>query len=193
MAHLDATWRTRRVAWRQGPQGGSPRVDLLGGGGRRLHRAGLQPGCHPRVRRHRHQRATGPDHHDLAFIPMLFISYAYKEMNYADPDCGTTFTWGTRAFGPTTGWFGGWGIVVADILVMASLAQIAGQYVFLLFGADGIGVERRQRLGAPGRNHVDRGDDGDLLRRHRDLGEPAEGPARHRADDPACVLPSSHW
>jgi amino acid transporter len=75
----------------------------------------------------------------LAFIPMLFISYAYKEMNYADPDCGTTFTWGARAFGPKTGWFGGWGIVAADILVMASLAQIAGQYVFLLFGAGGIG------------------------------------------------------
>src|ERR1700729_3729151 len=76
----------------------------------------------------------------LAFIPMLFISYAYKELNNADPDCGTTFTWGARAFGPKTGWFGGWGIVAADILVMASLAQIAGQYVFLLFGANGIGA-----------------------------------------------------
>ena len=75
----------------------------------------------------------------LAFIPMLFISYAYKELNNADPDCGTTFTWATRAFGPKTGWFGGWGIVAADILVMASLAQIAGQYVFLLFGAKSIG------------------------------------------------------
>ena len=75
----------------------------------------------------------------LAFIPMLLISIAYKELNYADPDCGTTFTWGTRAFGPKTGWFGGWGIVAADILVMASLAQIAGQYVFLLFGANTIG------------------------------------------------------
>ena len=75
----------------------------------------------------------------LAFIPMLFISYAYKELNNADPDCGTTFTWATRAFGPKTGWFGGWGIVAADILVMASLAQIAGQYVFLLFGTSSIG------------------------------------------------------
>src|SRR5208282_108640 len=54
-------------------------------------------------------------------------------------DCGTTFTWATRAFGPTLGWAGGWAIVAADILVMASLAQVAGQYVFLLFGAKGIG------------------------------------------------------
>jgi amino acid transporter len=75
----------------------------------------------------------------LAFIPMLFCSIGYSEMNKADPDCGTTFTWATRAFGPKTGWAGGWGIVAADILVMASLAQVAGQYVFLLFGAKGIG------------------------------------------------------
>ena len=75
----------------------------------------------------------------VAFIPMLLCSIGYSEMNKADPDCGTTFTWATRAFGPKTGWAGGWAIVAADVLVMASLAQVAGQYVFLLFGADGIG------------------------------------------------------
>jgi amino acid transporter len=68
----------------------------------------------------------------LAFIPIFFCSIGYSEMNKADPDCGTTFTWATRAFGPKTGWAGGWGIVAADVLVMASLAQVAGQYVFLL-------------------------------------------------------------
>ncbi len=77
----------------------------------------------------------------LAFIPMLLTSIGYSEMNKADPDCGTTFTWATRAFGPKIGWAGGWGIVAADILVMASLAQIAGQYVFQLFGAHGIGED----------------------------------------------------
>ncbi len=75
----------------------------------------------------------------LAFVPMLLTSIGYSELNKADPDCGTTFTWATRAFGPRTGWAGGWAIVVADILVMASLAQVASQYVFLLFGATGIG------------------------------------------------------
>jgi amino acid transporter len=74
-----------------------------------------------------------------AFIPMLFASIGYNELNKADPDCGTTFTWATRAFNPGWGWAGGWGIVAADILVMASLAQVAGQYIFLLFNADGIG------------------------------------------------------
>ena len=75
----------------------------------------------------------------LAFVPMLFTAIGYQELNKADPDCGTTFTWATRAFGPKTGWLGGWGILAADLLVMASLAQVAGQYVFLLFNADGIG------------------------------------------------------
>src|SRR5262245_36161097 len=76
----------------------------------------------------------------LAFVPMLLTSIGYSEMNKADPDCGTTFTWATRAFGPKTGWAGGWGIVAADVLVMASLAQVAGQYGFLLFNAEGIGT-----------------------------------------------------
>jgi amino acid transporter len=75
----------------------------------------------------------------LAFVPIFLTSIGYSELNKADPDCGTTFTWATRAFGPKTGWAGGWGIVAADILVMASLAQVAGQYVFLLVGANGIG------------------------------------------------------
>jgi amino acid transporter len=75
----------------------------------------------------------------LAFVPILFTSIGYAELNRADPDCGTTFTWAGRAFGPRTGWWGGWGIVAADVLVMASLAQVAGQYVFLLFNNDKIG------------------------------------------------------
>jgi amino acid transporter len=75
----------------------------------------------------------------LAFVPMLLTSIGYSELNKADPDCGTTFTWATRAFGPRTGWAGGWAIIVADVLVMASLAQVAGQYGFLLFNAEGIG------------------------------------------------------
>ncbi|MGA2519477.1 MAG: APC family permease [Acidimicrobiales bacterium] len=75
----------------------------------------------------------------LAFVPMLLVSIGYSELNKADPDCGTTFTWGTRTFGPRVGWWGGWGIIASDVLVMASLAQVTGQYSFLLFNAHGIG------------------------------------------------------
>ena len=74
----------------------------------------------------------------LAFVPMYFIAVAYQELNKAEPDCGTTFTWATRAFGPRIGWMGGWGIIAADVIVMANLAQIAGSYTFQLFGAHGL-------------------------------------------------------
>ena len=74
----------------------------------------------------------------LAFIPMLLIAIAYQQLNKAEPDCGTTFTWATRAFGPRIGWMGGWGIIAADVIVMANLAQIAGAYTFQLFGWDGL-------------------------------------------------------
>jgi amino acid transporter len=72
----------------------------------------------------------------LAFVPMFFIAIAYQQLNKAEPDCGTTFTWATRAFGPRAGWIGGWGIIAADVIVMANLAQIAGSYGFQLFGLD---------------------------------------------------------
>ena len=67
----------------------------------------------------------------LAFVPMLFVALGFKYLNQADPDCGTTFTWCARAFGPDhrAGSAAG-GIIFADVLVMASLAQIAGAYTF---------------------------------------------------------------
>lgn len=70
----------------------------------------------------------------VAFVPMLFIAASYYWMNRADPDCGTTFAWVTRAMGPRSGWIGGWAIIIADIIVMANLAEIAGLYSFQLFG-----------------------------------------------------------
>jgi len=78
----------------------------------------------------------------LAFLPMLFIAISYQELNRVMPDCGTTFTWATKAFGPRLGWLGGWGIVAADVIVMANLAQIAGSYGFLLFGADDLATSK---------------------------------------------------
>jgi amino acid transporter len=69
-----------------------------------------------------------------AFIPILFVAAAYYHLNRADPDCGTTFAWATRAMGPYGGWMGGWAIIVTDILVMPGLSQVAALYSFHLFG-----------------------------------------------------------
>src|SRR4051812_14365085 len=54
----------------------------------------------------------------VSFIPMLCIAAAYRYMNRADPDCGTSFTWVTKGLGPHLGWLSGWAIVAAGIIVM---------------------------------------------------------------------------
>ena len=52
----------------------------------------------------------------LAFVPMFFIAAAFYYMNRADQDCGTTFSWVTRAMGPWFGWIGGWAIFTTGVL-----------------------------------------------------------------------------
>src|SRR3954464_4064358 len=78
----------------------------------------------------------------LAFFPMMAIAVAFSQLNRDDPDCGTTFTWGSRTFGPWVGWMGGWGMTLAAVIAMAYLAGIAGQYFFLFFGADDLAASR---------------------------------------------------
>src|SRR5947209_4061544 len=73
----------------------------------------------------------------VSFIPMVCIAWAYKYMNEVDPDCGTSFSWVTRAMGPSIGWVIGYTVIFSDIVVNANQAQIAGSYGFLLFGLNG--------------------------------------------------------
>ena len=72
----------------------------------------------------------------VSFVPMFCISLAYRALNRADPDCGTSFAWVTRALGPRLGWMTGFTIFIADVIVMATLSEIAGKYLFLLLGWD---------------------------------------------------------
>ena len=72
----------------------------------------------------------------LAFIPMLLVAFAYRELSQDTPDCGTTFTWGTKAFGPWIGWIGGWGLAVSAIIVLANVAEVAAIYLFKFLGLD---------------------------------------------------------
>jgi amino acid transporter len=75
----------------------------------------------------------------VSFVPMLLIAVAYRFLNRTDPDAGTTFAWVTRALGPGMGWWNGWAIVLADVIVMASLSNIAAIYTFKLFGFSELG------------------------------------------------------
>ncbi|SDL35664.1 APC family permease [Microbacterium azadirachtae] len=85
----------------------------------------------------------------LAFVPMLFTAFAYRELNNDVPDCGTVFTWAAKAFGPRTGWMAGWSIAVAGVLVMANLAEIAAAYLLRLVG-DGSLADNRVVVTASG-------------------------------------------
>ncbi|WP_433571647.1 APC family permease [Streptomyces sp. CA-251247] len=68
------------------------------------------------------------------FLPMLLVAFAYRELNRVMPDCGTSFTWTVKAFGPRLGWMCGWGLVIATIIVLSNLAGVATSYFWLLAG-----------------------------------------------------------
>lgn len=78
----------------------------------------------------------------LSFIPIFLIAGAFYYMNRADQDCGTTFSWVTRAMGPTFGWLGGWAIFTTGVLVIGSLADVAALYTFELFGLTALAESR---------------------------------------------------
>jgi amino acid transporter len=71
-----------------------------------------------------------------AFVPMLLIASAFYYLNRVDSDCGTTFSWVTRAMGPWFGWLGGWAIGMTGVLVVGSLANVGVTYLLLAVGAD---------------------------------------------------------
>jgi amino acid transporter len=70
----------------------------------------------------------------LGFLPMFFAAYAYRELNRVAPDCGTSFTWTTKAFGPYIGWLGGWAAILATVIVISNLAGVAVQFFYQLIG-----------------------------------------------------------
>lgn len=72
-----------------------------------------------------------------SFVPMLLIAAAFYYLNKVDQDCGTTFSWVTRAMGPWAGWIGGWAIAMTGVLVIGSLADVAVQFGLLAVGLDG--------------------------------------------------------
>lgn len=68
----------------------------------------------------------------VGFLPMLLVALGYRELNNAMPDNGTSFTWATRAFGPWIGWLGGWGLIVATVVVLSNLAGVAVDFLYLM-------------------------------------------------------------
>lgn len=71
-----------------------------------------------------------------SFVPMALIATAFLFLNRVDQDCGTTFSWTTRAMGPWFGWVGGWAIAMTGVLVIGSLADVGVRFGLYTVGAD---------------------------------------------------------
>ena len=78
----------------------------------------------------------------VSFIPMALTSLAFMYLGRRDPDCGTTFSWVSRAIGPKSGFLAGWAIAAAGVLVLGSLAETAVTYGLLTFGLDSLAANR---------------------------------------------------
>lgn len=84
------------------------------------------------------------------FLPMFFAAYAYRELNKVVPDCGTSFTWTTKAFGPYVGWIGGWAAILATAIVLSNLAGVAVEFFYQLLGD----IFRNETLGGLWENNT---------------------------------------
>ncbi len=72
----------------------------------------------------------------LAFLPMLGVAVGFYWLNRSIPNCGTSYAWIAKAMNPALGFFTGWVIIVADVIVMISLAGVAAASTLTLFGQD---------------------------------------------------------
>lgn len=77
-----------------------------------------------------------------SFIPMFLVASAFYYLNKVDSDCGTTFSWTTRALGPWAGWIAGWAVSSTGLLVVGSLADVGVRYFYVLIGADGAAASK---------------------------------------------------
>jgi amino acid transporter len=80
-------------------------------------------------------------------IPVILVALCFRELNRSEPDCGTTFPWTEKAFGLGIGRMVGWTTVMACVLVMSNLAQVAAVYTYALFGLDSAAESRLAQAG----------------------------------------------
>lgn len=83
----------------------------------------------------------------LSAVPVILVTLCFRELNRAEPDCGTTFPWTEKAFGLGIGRMVGWTTVMACVLVMSNLAQVAAVYTYVLFGLDDAADSRVAQAG----------------------------------------------
>lgn len=115
----------------------------------------------------------------LALIPMVCTAAAYHAFDRVSPDAGSVFAWLWRAVGPRSGWIAGWALIVANVIVMASLGRSRAVRIPVRRLAGGDSIAGR---GHDHGHRVDRLADRDLL-----------SAIRSPRALSVCCSPSSYW
>lgn len=63
---------------------------------------------------------------------MFGLMLAFKNLNKMSPNAGATYAWVGQVFGPTWGFFAGWGLLVASVVFMVSATIPAATSTLLL-------------------------------------------------------------
>lgn len=74
----------------------------------------------------------------VGFLPVTGIAIAYYYLNRAMPNCGTSYTWTSKALHPSLGFLSGWVVILTDLLFMSFAAPQCGQALLQLFNAWGL-------------------------------------------------------
>ncbi len=67
---------------------------------------------------------------------MFGMMLAFINLNRMAPDAGASFAWVSRVFGPTWGFFSGWGLIVASVVFMVTATVPAAQATLKIVSPD---------------------------------------------------------
>jgi amino acid transporter len=67
---------------------------------------------------------------------MFGMMLAFINLNKMSPDAGASFAWVKEVFGPTWGFFAGWGLIVASVVFMVSATIPAATSTLLIFSPE---------------------------------------------------------
>jgi amino acid transporter len=67
---------------------------------------------------------------------MFGMMLAFVNLNKMAPDAGASFAWVKQVFGPTWGFFAGWGLIVASVVFMVSATIPAATSTLLIFSPE---------------------------------------------------------
>ena len=67
---------------------------------------------------------------------MFGLMLAFKNLNKMSPNAGATYAWVGAVFGPTWGFFAGWGLLVASVVFMVSATIPAATSTLVLIAPD---------------------------------------------------------